>query len=304
MTKIKFCGFTNLEDLQTVIGLKVDYAGFIMVENSQRYISFKDSVELIDKIEKGETKTVAVVQNPSENLVQKIIKSGKFNVIQFHGDETVEDCEKYKTLITRHSHIDENPTTTQPCHSHGNENPSTTHTCHSRVGGNPSEIWKAFPVTANKHCHSEQSEESVHNKKDPSDKPQNDTDTCHSELVSQPHQINESCHSEQSEESTQIKKIKTYKNSVDKILLDLPKDIDSKESFSALETYKKLEKEGFEIILAGGINLDNIDFYLKELNPKIVDIARGIEVEPGKKDMSKMIKMVNITEAFTTEPRQ
>lgn len=48
------------------------------------------------------------------------------------------------------------------------------------------------------------------------------------------------------------------------------------------------EKYGKKIILAGGLNPDNIAVAVATINPFMVDVASGVEVSPGKKDRLKM----------------
>jgi len=42
------------------------------------------------------------------------------------------------------------------------------------------------------------------------------------------------------------------------------------------------------LILSGGLNPENILFYLKKIKPQAVDAASGIEIKPGLKDIKKM----------------
>ncbi len=42
------------------------------------------------------------------------------------------------------------------------------------------------------------------------------------------------------------------------------------------------------VILAGGINLDNIEFIYKKINPAAVDLSSSLEVKPGIKDGEKV----------------
>jgi phosphoribosylanthranilate isomerase len=46
------------------------------------------------------------------------------------------------------------------------------------------------------------------------------------------------------------------------------------------------------IILAGGLNPDNVPAAIEELHPFAVDVSSGIEAEPGKKDYASMRRFV------------
>ncbi len=47
-----------------------------------------------------------------------------------------------------------------------------------------------------------------------------------------------------------------------------------------------------EAILAGGFDCENVDRVLKTLNPHGVDVARGVESQPGKKDKDKLEQFI------------
>lgn len=48
------------------------------------------------------------------------------------------------------------------------------------------------------------------------------------------------------------------------------------------------------IILAGGISLNNIEFIYKNIKPAAVDLSSSLEIEPGIKDHQKVIKFLNL----------
>jgi len=52
------------------------------------------------------------------------------------------------------------------------------------------------------------------------------------------------------------------------------------------------------LILAGGIDTDNVEEALRIVNPAVVDVASGAEIEPGKKDEKKMAELVKKIESF------
>ena len=47
------------------------------------------------------------------------------------------------------------------------------------------------------------------------------------------------------------------------------------------------------IILAGGVSVENIEFIYKNINPAAVDLSSSLEIPPSKKDKKKMEKFFN-----------
>jgi indole-3-glycerol phosphate synthase/phosphoribosylanthranilate isomerase len=57
---------------------------------------------------------------------------------------------------------------------------------------------------------------------------------------------------------------------------------------------KILTKTNCKTIIAGGLRLENIKEVLKTTKPYAIDVASGVEKEPGKKDPEKMIKFIQM----------
>ncbi len=93
--KIKLCGFTERESLQTAINLSVDFIGFVFYENSVRNISYQKAAKLAKLIPESIEK-VAVVVNPSIAELKLIEDSIKPDFFQLHGDENIEFIKEIK----------------------------------------------------------------------------------------------------------------------------------------------------------------------------------------------------------------
>ena len=59
----------------------------------------------------------------------------------------------------------------------------------------------------------------------------------------------------------------------------------------------KAKKYG-KIILSGGLNPENLLSAVAKVNPYGVDISSGVEIKPGKKDISKVEEIVKICRKF------
>jgi len=98
--------------------------------------------------------------------------------------------------------------------------------------------------------------------------------------------------------SEDFKKISLYKNKIDFVLLD---SFSEKELGGTGETFnwnlaKNISNTGMPVILAGGLNPDNILQAYNTLKPYACDISSGVELSKGIKDKEKLEKLFkNIT---------
>jgi len=84
VTKVKICGITRREDLETALRAGADYVGFVLYPESPRYISPSCRKKLLSLVKNA--KSVAVVVNPSRREIEEILKEG-FDLVQLHGEE-------------------------------------------------------------------------------------------------------------------------------------------------------------------------------------------------------------------------
>ena len=87
---VKICGITNEKDALLCIEAGADALGFNFFSGSSRYIPL-ESLEWIRRLN-GVVDRVAVVVNPEPELLDTLWRSGCFEMIQFHGDESPTHC--------------------------------------------------------------------------------------------------------------------------------------------------------------------------------------------------------------------
>ncbi len=93
-TRIKICGFTRAKDINVALSLGVDALGFVFYPPSKRYVSPTQAGELCENIP-AFVSTVALFVNASREEVQSVIHAMRPTILQFHGDESPEECASY-----------------------------------------------------------------------------------------------------------------------------------------------------------------------------------------------------------------
>jgi len=89
---IKICGLTNKEQAKKIAFLGATHIGMVYFDKSPRHVDMEKIKDITKEIE-GISKSVAVVVNPSEETVWKLLDI--VDVIQFHGEESIEFVAKF-----------------------------------------------------------------------------------------------------------------------------------------------------------------------------------------------------------------
>ena len=89
MTKVKICGLSTVEAVETAVLAGADYIGFVFAE-SKRQVSLEQARELA-KLVTGKTKIVGVFVSPSLEDLEQAIGQVPLDMVQIHGmfDETL-----------------------------------------------------------------------------------------------------------------------------------------------------------------------------------------------------------------------
>ena len=95
--KLKVCGLTQLNQIQELISLKVDFLGFIFYEKSPRYVLNYLSLKEISEIK--HSGKVGVFVNESIKAIVEIASEAQLDIIQLHGDEDDRFILKLRQLI-------------------------------------------------------------------------------------------------------------------------------------------------------------------------------------------------------------
>lgn len=96
--KLKVCGITRKEDLDALVQLGVDYAGFIFYNKSPRFVGNKLDGRTVREAGKNIAK-VGVFVNAAPAQVQQTVKDYGLDLVQLHGEESVAVCEQIRLSI-------------------------------------------------------------------------------------------------------------------------------------------------------------------------------------------------------------
>ena len=93
MSFIKVCGITTKEQALEIAKMEPTHIGVVHFEKSPRHTDICQIEEIKSAIEKQPVKLVAVVVNPSKELVDELLKVA--DIIQFHGDEDLDFIKQF-----------------------------------------------------------------------------------------------------------------------------------------------------------------------------------------------------------------
>ncbi len=92
--KIKICGLTRPEDVLLFRELPIDFAGFIFVPGTPRFVEPEKAAELI-RLLPDRIMPVGVFLDEEPDIVRETADICGLKILQFHGDETPEYCEQF-----------------------------------------------------------------------------------------------------------------------------------------------------------------------------------------------------------------
>jgi phosphoribosylanthranilate isomerase len=94
-TRVKICGFTRAEDAREAALLGADAIGLVFYPRSPRHVAIAQALEITGALP-AFTTTVALFVDEEEARIREILENVPIDCLQFHGDESPEDCRKYR----------------------------------------------------------------------------------------------------------------------------------------------------------------------------------------------------------------
>jgi len=94
-TRIKICGITRWEDAAAAVECGADALGFVFVPNSPRCIGAKQAATIIQRLPPF-VSAVGLFMNQQERDIGPIIDQVPLDILQFHGNESAQECACYQ----------------------------------------------------------------------------------------------------------------------------------------------------------------------------------------------------------------
>jgi phosphoribosylanthranilate isomerase len=99
-TRIKICGLTREQDIDTAVAAGMDAIGFVMYAPSARAVTIERAAELALRLPAFVTPVLLFVNETPEAIAQACVHvPGAW--LQFHGDETPDQCRKIARTLGR-----------------------------------------------------------------------------------------------------------------------------------------------------------------------------------------------------------
>lgn len=99
-TRIKICGITREQDLRAAVDAGADALGFVFYPKSPRCVTLAQAAQLGRALPPF-VQSVALFVNPSLDEVRAAAGAMPLALIQFHGDETAEECARIAAAVER-----------------------------------------------------------------------------------------------------------------------------------------------------------------------------------------------------------
>ncbi|MEZ2901919.1 phosphoribosylanthranilate isomerase [Acinetobacter terrestris] len=92
-TRAKICGITRIEDIHSAVNAGVDAIGFVFYAPSPRSVTIQQAQELAKHIP-AYVQIVGLFVNATADEVTQVLEHVPLDILQFHGDETAEQCQQ------------------------------------------------------------------------------------------------------------------------------------------------------------------------------------------------------------------
>src|SRR3989344_1124151 len=103
-TRVKICGITRIEDAMAAARAGADAIGLVFEPKSPRYVKPDQALAIVRALPPFVT-VVGLLVNAAPDTVETILGRVPLDLLQFHGDETPEQCRRYHRPYIKAIHM-------------------------------------------------------------------------------------------------------------------------------------------------------------------------------------------------------
>lgn len=92
--RAKICGITRVEDALCAVKNGADAIGLVFFEKSPRNVTITQAAEIARQVP-AFVSVVGLFVNAEASFIREVISKVKLDILQFHGDETPNECASY-----------------------------------------------------------------------------------------------------------------------------------------------------------------------------------------------------------------
>lgn len=93
-TRVKICGITSVKDALIAAQHGADAIGLVFYAKSPRHVSITQATEIVAALP-AFVSTVGLFVDAAPEEIHAVLAKVKLDLLQFHGDETPEECRQY-----------------------------------------------------------------------------------------------------------------------------------------------------------------------------------------------------------------
>lgn len=93
-TRVKICGITRVEDALAVVKNGADAIGLVFYPPSPRNVDINQATEIANQVP-AFVSLVGLFVDAEPAFIRRVVAAVKLDLLQFHGDETPEQCASY-----------------------------------------------------------------------------------------------------------------------------------------------------------------------------------------------------------------
>ena len=94
-TRVKICGITRIEDALAAVNAGADAIGLVFYAQSPRCVTIEQAQKIVAAIPPF-VSVVGLFINASKAEIETVLSKVRLDILQFHGDESQNDCEQIK----------------------------------------------------------------------------------------------------------------------------------------------------------------------------------------------------------------